>query len=119
MFHLFNAHDLQPIASKCSWLARIRKTWYISSVGFCLAPVWLPPTIRRASFFTADLRVVGFRGKTVEMLFGRLAIKRRLYRNNNGSYRFLLDEALGLGKSQRISPTLAEAIGYEPASLNQ
>lgn len=56
-----------------------------------------------------DLRVVGFREKTVEMLFGRLTIKRRLYRNNNGSYRFLLDEALGLGKSQRISPTLAEA----------
>ncbi|MEW5706628.1 MAG: ISLre2 family transposase [Actinomycetota bacterium] len=56
-----------------------------------------------------DLCVVGFREKTIEMLFGRLTIKRRLYRDSNGSYRFLLDEALGLNKSQRISPTLAEA----------
>ena len=55
------------------------------------------------------LHVVGFREKTIEMLFGRLTIRRRLYRDKNGSYRFLLDEALGLSKSQRISPTLTEA----------
>ena len=56
-----------------------------------------------------DLRVVGFREKTVEMLFGRLTIKRRLYRDKDGSYCFLLDETLGLNKAQRVSETLAEA----------
>jgi len=56
-----------------------------------------------------DLTVVGFREKTVEMLFGRLTVKRRLYRDRQGSYRFLLDEALGLTRNTRISPTLAEA----------
>lgn len=56
-----------------------------------------------------DLTVVGFREKTVEMLFGKLTIRRRLYRDKGGSYRFLLDEALGLGRHARISPTLAEA----------
>lgn len=56
-----------------------------------------------------DLTVVGFREKTVEMLFGRLTVRRRLYKDKAGSYRFLLDEALGWAKQQRISPTLAEA----------
>lgn len=55
------------------------------------------------------LRVVGFREKTVEMLFGGLTIKRRLYRDDSGAYRFLLDEVLGIDKSRRTSPTLAEA----------
>lgn len=55
------------------------------------------------------LTVVGFREKTMEMLFGRLTIKRRLYRTKDGAYRFLLDEALGWTRNARISSTLAEA----------
>lgn len=56
-----------------------------------------------------DLTVVGFREKTVQMLFGRLTVRRRLYRTKDGAYRFLLDEALGLERHARMSPSLAEA----------
>jgi len=37
-------------------------------------------------------------------LFGDVRIKRRLYRNSNGNYRFLLDEKMGLDKGCHMSP---------------
>jgi hypothetical protein len=56
-----------------------------------------------------DMKVVGFREKTIEMRFGSVRLRRRLYKDNEGKSRYLLDEALGVKRYARISPTLAEA----------
>jgi|Deesub1362A_J573_1020465.scaffolds.fasta_scaffold16632_1 hypothetical protein len=54
-----------------------------------------------------DLRMVGFRTKTVVAKFGLLKLRRRLYREGNGKYRYLLDETLGLEGA--FSPSLEKA----------
>jgi len=38
-------------------------------------------------------QVVGFRGQRVVCRFGKVRVKRRLYRDGEGKYHFLLDEA--------------------------
>jgi Uncharacterised protein family (UPF0236) len=55
------------------------------------------------------INVVGFREKTLEMRFGSVKLRRRMYRDNKGKSRYLLDEALGIKRYARISPTLSEA----------
>jgi hypothetical protein len=40
--------------------------------------------------------------------FGHVRVRRRLYRDSNGNYRFLLDEKMGLDKGCHISPKVKE-----------
>ncbi|HHY34849.1 MAG TPA: hypothetical protein GX510_04330 [Firmicutes bacterium] len=51
-----------------------------------------------------NLRVVGFRDRTIVTVFGEMKIRRRLYEDKvTGETRFLLDERLGLEKRDRVS----------------
>lgn len=59
------------------------------------------------------LRSIGFRSRTLVTRFGEVRIERRLYRDKEGSYRFLLDEALGLSKRAQATP----AVGLIAARL--
>jgi hypothetical protein len=61
------------------------------------------------------LSVVGKRRITIITMFGSLTLERRLYRDRNGNYRYLLDEAIGLKKGVRLSAPLQE-IALELAS---
>jgi hypothetical protein len=54
------------------------------------------------------LGVVGFREHYITTLFGDISIRRRLYQDNAGHYRFLLDEAMGLKKRSHVSPKVEE-----------
>jgi len=54
-----------------------------------------------------DLRLVGYKEKTIVSRHGQLNIKRRYYRERSGKYRFLLDEALGLKKRQAMTSSVA------------
>lgn len=54
----------------------------------------------------SDLRLVGYRSRTIVARFGSFRIKRRLYRERDGRYRFLLDEAIGLEKMRSFSPSV-------------
>jgi len=49
------------------------------------------------------LTVVGFRERWVITIFGEVRIKRRLYRDEQGKGRFLLDETIGLDKRSPLS----------------
>ncbi len=55
---------------------------------------------------TKDTRVVSFKEKWVMCLFGDVKFKRRLYRDNDGGYRFLLDEKIVLDKGSHVSPVI-------------
>ncbi len=55
-----------------------------------------------------SLRVVGKRQRTLVTSAGEITIQRRIYRQRDGTYRFLLDEALGLESHRRISPRMQE-----------
>lgn len=57
-----------------------------------------------------NLRLVGFRERTVVTLFGDLIIKRRLYRMPDGSYVFLLDGFLDIEASDRVSENVQKII---------
>lgn len=68
-----------------------------------------------------ELRMVGFREKTIVAKFGVLTVKRRLYREKKGKYRFLLDEALGMPGPfspalEKISILLSTMVTYRAAS---
>jgi len=51
----------------------------------------------------AGLSVAGLREHRLTTLFGDVVIRRRLYRDREGNYRFLLDEAMGIKKRSRVS----------------
>ena len=53
-----------------------------------------------------DWRVVGFRARTVVARFGEVSIRRRLYQDESGRYRFILDEYLGLEAHQSATPEM-------------
>ncbi len=55
-----------------------------------------------------NLKVEGLREHRIITVFGDIRIKRRLYRDNNGEYRFLLDERMGLDKGCHVSPEVKE-----------
>lgn len=60
---------------------------------------------------TQELKVIGFRSRTIVTSFGELGFKRRLYLDQRtGEYQFLLDEALGLEARRRLSPRMAKLI---------
>jgi hypothetical protein len=53
-----------------------------------------------------SLRLVGKRERNLMTRFGPLKISRRLYRDREGGYHFLLDEALGLAPGAACTPSL-------------
>ena len=55
-----------------------------------------------------SLEVEGLKEHGVTTLFGDIRIRRRLYSDNEGNYRFLLDEEMGLRKGSRVSPKVEE-----------
>ena len=55
-------------------------------------------------------QVVGMRKRTLVTRFGEVTFRRRLYRDEAGRYRFLLDEVLGLPAHQAASPAVMEAV---------
>ena len=55
-------------------------------------------------------RVVGKRRRTLVTRFGEVTFVRRLYRDEEGRYRFLLDEVLDLSAYQGASPDVIEAV---------
>ena len=54
----------------------------------------------------AGWEVVGFRERMLVTRFGEVHIRRRLYRDESGSYHFLLDEHLGLKAYQAATPEM-------------
>ena len=52
------------------------------------------------------MKVVGFREKWVISLPGDIRLRRRLYRDKQGNYHFLLDERIGLDRGSRVSPMM-------------
>jgi len=50
------------------------------------------------------------KGKQMDTVVGQVELHRRRYRDEMGEPRYLLDEALGLSKRQRLSPGLIEEI---------
>jgi len=53
------------------------------------------------------LRVKGFKERCLTTVFGDVRIKRRLYVDQSGKQRYLLDEAIGLRKRAQVSSLLA------------
>lgn len=54
------------------------------------------------------LKVEGLRERWITTLFGNIKIRRRLYRDGEGNYRFLLDKAIGLRKRSQASAKVEE-----------
>lgn len=71
-----------------------------------LAAAWQELDRELARIREAGLRMIGKRTRTVLTRLGMLTVKRRYYRDGSGT-RFLLDEALGWGGGQAITPDLA------------
>jgi len=55
-----------------------------------------------------SLKVEAMKWHRVVTVFGDVRIKRRMYRDSNGKYRFLLDEKMGLDKGCQVSPKVKE-----------
>jgi len=54
------------------------------------------------------MKVVTSKEHCITTIFGDIGIKRRLYRDKDGNYRFLLDEKMGLNKGSHVSPKMKE-----------
>ncbi|MFU8796517.1 MAG: UPF0236 family transposase-like protein, partial [Dehalococcoidia bacterium] len=55
-----------------------------------------------------SLKVEALKPHRIVTVFGDVWIKRRMYRDSNGKYRFLLDEKMGLDKGCQVSPKVKE-----------
>ena len=55
-----------------------------------------------------NLEEEGQREHRVTTVFGDFVVRRRLYRDSSGNYRFLLDEKMGLDKGSQVSPRVKE-----------
>ena len=51
---------------------------------------------------------MGFKERCITTISGHVRLRRRLYKDGGGNYRFLLDEAMGLKKRCQASPRLEE-----------
>jgi hypothetical protein len=51
-----------------------------------------------------SLQVDCLKEHRITTVFGHVKVRRRLYRDNNGDYRFLLDEKMGLDKGCPYKP---------------
>jgi len=54
------------------------------------------------------MKVVAYKEHWLTTIFGDIRVKRRLYRDKNGNYHFLLDEKMGLDKGSHVSPEMKE-----------
>ncbi|MEA3253420.1 MAG: ISLre2 family transposase [Chloroflexota bacterium] len=52
------------------------------------------------------MEVVAFKEHWLVTIFGDIRLRRRLYRDKEGNYRFLLDEKMGLEKGSHVSPRM-------------
>ena len=52
------------------------------------------------------MEVVAFKEHWLVTIFGDIRLRRRLYRDKDGNYRFLLDEKMGLEKGSHVSPRM-------------
>ena len=55
-----------------------------------------------------NMKVVASKERCLSTIFGDIRVKRRLYRDKDGSYRFLLDEKMGLDRGSHVSPEMKE-----------
>jgi hypothetical protein len=55
-------------------------------------------------------KVEGFRSRTIVTRFGEVRVRRRLYRDEQGKYHFLLDEYLRWPPGQTATPSLQESL---------
>ena len=55
-----------------------------------------------------DLELEAVKPRRIVTVFGDVRIKRRMYRDSNGNYRFLLDDKMGLNKRCQVSPRVKE-----------
>jgi len=55
-----------------------------------------------------SLKVEALKPHRIVTVFGDVWIKRRMYRDSNGKYSFLLDEKMGLNKGSQVSPKVKE-----------
>ena len=58
------------------------------------------------------LRVEGFRERERATPFGRFTIRRRLYRDKQSSYHFLLDEHLDCVSYRRATPGMTQSLAH-------
>ena len=75
--------------------------------GMRVAREWLTSQIKQVEqqvHAQRPVEVVGWRARRIQTLMGEVEIQRRYYRDGDGSYRCLLDEALGLERRRRVSP---------------
>ena len=63
-------------------------------------------------------KVVGFRVRELVTRFGEVRIRRRLYRDEQGDYHFLLDEHLGLSANQVATPEMQAMCAQLGAELS-
>ena len=64
-----------------------------------------------------SLRVECLKEHRIITVFGDITIRRRLYRDSNGGYRFLLDEKMGLDKGCHASPMVKELATFISSHL--
>ena len=57
-----------------------------------------------------DMRLVGFRQRTLVTRFGDVVVRRRMYRDSNGSTVFALDEHLGWKPQQQASVSMTQSV---------
>jgi hypothetical protein len=55
-----------------------------------------------------NFKVEALKPHRIVTIFGDVRIRRRMYRDSNGKYRFLLDEKMGLDKGCQVSPKVKE-----------
>ena len=63
------------------------------------------------------LKVEGFKERLITTLFGDVRIRRRLYRDNEDNYCFLLDKAIGLKQRSQASPRVEELASFLSSHL--
>ncbi len=61
-----------------------------------------------------ELSNCGKRSKYLLTLLGNITYQKHLYRDQEGQYRCLLDEALGLKPNQRMSTLIRRSLAYSP-----
>lgn len=99
------AESLKTLDDLERWDERVYKVVCDTASGTCSAVLEsLDTELARAR--DRKLKIIGRRKRTVMTKFGSVTINRRLYRDENGNHRFLLDETLGLKPKTLASPTL-------------
>ena len=52
------------------------------------------------------MELLAFKEHWLVTIFGDIKLRRRLYRDKDGNYQFLLDEKMGLEKGRHVSPRM-------------